>query len=647
MRGTRARPATRRTLAAVATLALAMLGTSAAAGAPGPTEVPDELGLEAEVLAAPAALLEDGDDVSATVAVENLGTTDVDDALVVLRLTRQPFADRAALAQFLAGEPAAMKDVGRQELGLEVTLEPATDETEAETVTRFHAGSSTTVEVDANPERLPFETDAWGVHGVQVELRTETDTSVVFTGAVTWSDAEVPELELATLATASGLSTRARAVASASNIDGVTLAVDGTALSVLGTSTFDAKARDILTLPAQDPDLVSLAHAEDSALLEYSLERSAEAGSGALAGLPWLGIVGTVDRDTIALAAAQGARALLVTEDAVDGQAGDVTPAARLGRGGGSRLPLLSPDSFLSGYAVADASLSPGAVGLSVAAGALTAAGADGPVLVWTGDTWTPGDAGATEALTALLSAPFVAPVSVTALAREEDLATYRPEQTLDAGDDLGAPAIAGLRTRLADLIELSAVAEDPDAIMGPGGQAVLSPLTRSLRGDEVARDLRLTEATTSIDETLDALHVAAGSDINFIADKGALPVTVVNDLDVEATVVVDMTSFSPNLQIRDAPTVTVPPRSTTTVPVEVSAVSTANVRARTVLRNVEGAAIAAPVTMSVRVRADWGTAVTAVFTVGLIAMLVLGVIRTIRRGRKDTRTAQTGDGEA
>ena len=49
---------------------------------------------------------------------------------------------------------------------------------------------------------------------------------------------------------------------------------------------------------------------------------------------------------------------------------------------------------------------------------------------------------------------------------------------------------------------------------------------------------------------------------------------------------------------------------------------------------------VAAPQTLKVRVRADWGNAVTAVFTVGLVVLLIAGIIRTIRRGRRSTRMA-------
>ncbi len=658
MRGApRAPRAARRALAGAGVLATLAIGLPAAA-APTDSEDPQ---LDADVVSAPAPVVEPGDAMNVTVAVSNLSTTAVDDARVILQITRKPLENRKALAAFLDGGDARLVSVGGTDVGVTMTEPtpspvPTPDATQGpdgaaepeqpDTFTRLAAGTSSTVTVTSVDDRLPFEADTWGVHGIRVVLRADGETTTLMNGAVTWDDADIPALSLATLATATGITDRVDAVAEAAGLDGVTLAVDGNAWSALDGGSADIDEGSTLRLPAQDPDLVSLAHAESTEVLDYSLGLSSGAGDGELAGLPWLGIVGSLDKATVRYAVENGAGTLLVTPDADDAPDTRPVSATRLVGAGEWRMTLLQPDPLLSELAMADASSTPGAAGMATAAAALTAAQHDGPVLVWTGDDWSPTTASATTTLSALLSASFVSAVSVGDLLDAPADRGASLEELLGEEDDLGKAAITGIATRLERLADLGVVAEDPEDITVPGGAALLAPLARTVRGDELARELLLTDAQTTVDATLGALHVAAGSDINFIADQGALPVTVVNDLDVAATVVVDMTSFSANLQIRDSPTVTVPPRSSTTVPVEVSAVSSANVQARTVLRNTDGRSIASPVSMSVRVRADWGTAVTAVFTVGLIAMLVMGVIRTVRRGRKDTRTDHAGTGE-
>ncbi|WP_156165003.1 DUF6049 family protein [Demequina silvatica] len=644
MRGSRTRAAVRRALAAGAVAAAATAVAPAAHAAPDEAATATSGTVIGTVESAPIPMVRPQQSLTAVVSVENLAATPVDGARVLLRLTREPLEDRAALADYLAGDQGSMITVGSSDVGTSTVA--SGDNGRPTAVTRLDGTSSSTVSVTSQAKRLPFAEDTWGVHGVEVLLRTEDGDSTLMTGAVTWVDAAMPQLTLATVATASGQSAQVRSIAAATDIDGVTLAIDQTALSDLGTDTLDLSDRAVMRLPAQDPDIVSLAHAEDASLLDFALDSSLGTGASSLQDTSWLAVVEKADRSTVRLAAEKDAGAMLVTGRA-DVMSNRVKGAVATTRAGGEEVALLTPDGTLSSYVTAPGGASAGTVGAAIAAGALTASQTVSPVLLWTGDAWAPSGSEDASALAALMNAPFVDAVSVEDLTRDPATQTSIRWKR-DTADDMDASTLAGLTSRLADLSELSTVAEDPASILDPGGRTLLSPLDRAVRGDAVQVELRVATSAASVDETLGALHVAAGSDVNFIADQGNLPVTVVNNLDVDATVVVDMTSFSPNLQIRQSPTVTIPARSSKTVPVEVSAVSSANVRAITVLRNAEGIAIAEPVSMSVRVRADWGTAVTAVFTAGLVVLLVMGVIRTIRRGRKETRTTRvTEDSDA
>ncbi len=639
MRGSRRHVTVRRALAGTAALAATAASMPAAALDLVPSDV-SELAV-GTIESAPTPMVRPGQSMTTVVTVENDDSLPLDDARVLLRVTREPFEDRASLLSFLDGEDARMVSVGASDVGT-TTLSSA-DAGQPTTVSRLGAGASTTVSVTSIERRLPFVEDTWGVHGVEVVLRTEAGDSTLLTGAVTFIDAAMPELSLTAVATASGLSARVRSIAAATDIDGVTLAVDESSLADLGTGTLDLTDRDVMRLPTEDPDLVSLAHAGNTSLLAYALETPQDTAVTTAEDVPWLAVVGRADRVTATLAADEGAAAILTTE--IDGQdADEVTPAVSVARARGEDMALLTPDAALSSSVGAGSTTAAGGVGTAIAMGALTAAETVSPVLVWTGDDWSPTGASDSSALSALMNAPFVDAVDVSSLVENPagDPVTLR--KRVDKADDLDASTIAGLAKRLGDLRDLSTVAESPSDFLDDNARALLRPLARSVRGDDPARQLRVSQATTETDGTLDALHVAAGSDVNFIADKGSLPVTVVNGLDVDARVVVDMTSFSPNLQIREAPTVTIPANSSRTVPVEVAAVSSADVSAITVLRNTDGVSIADPVAMSVRVRADWGTAVTAVFTAGLVVLLVMGVIRTVRRGRKETRTTRVPD---
>ncbi|WP_156160953.1 DUF6049 family protein [Demequina maris] len=639
MRGSRRHVALRRALAGTAVL----VATAALAPAAAIDVVPTGASTLAvgTIESAPTPMLRPGQSMTTVVTVENDEMVPLDDARVLLRVTREPLEDRESLVAYLDGEDASMVTVGSADVGTSTVT--STDGGQPTPVTRLGSGASTTVSVTSQDKRLPFIEDTWAVHGVEVLLRTDTGDSTILTGAVTYVDAPMPELQLSTVATASGLSARVRSIAAATDIDGVTLAIDESALAGLGTGTLDLSDRDVMRLPTEDPDLVSLAHADNSALLEFALRTSLTTGVSTADDTPWLAVVDRADRSTARLVAREGAEAILMTSTR-GASAAEVTPAVSVTRAGGEDIPLLTPDATLSSYLGAGATTDAGGVGATIAVGALTAAESASPVLAWTGDEWSPTGTSEASVLSALMNAPFVDAVDLAELVAEPAGTTVDLRWKVGAADDLDAATIAGLSNQLADLTDLSTVADDPDAFLGEHGTALLPPVARSVREDAQTRQLRVVQATADADETLEALHVAIGSDVNFIADKGSLPVTVVNGLDVDATVVVDMTSFSPNLQIRETPRVTIPANSSKTVPVEVEAVSSADVSAITVLRNTDGISIATPVSMSVRVRADWGTAVTAVFTAGLVVLLVMGVIRTVRRGRKETRTTRVSD---
>jgi hypothetical protein len=130
------------------------------------------------------------------------------------------------------------------------------------------------------------------------------------------------------------------------------------------------------------------------------------------------------------------------------------------------------------------------------------------------------------------------------------------------------------------------------------------------------------------------------------VSSSGNVPVTVRNDLETGVAVVVVMTSRSPSLIIDAQPVATVPAGTEQTVLVPITAVSSGDVLVTVALRSEDGATLAVAETLKVRVRAEWGNVATGVATAALVILLVAGVWRTIRRGRRDTRTGPSHEDE-
>lgn len=588
----------------------------------------------AELTMFPDPIATPGGTVRTLARVTNGTSTALDDARVELAVTARPLASPASVDSFLTA-PAGLAVVASTPVGasVEIPLGPGAEpDAEPTTVNRLAAGTSSLVAVSADQAALALPDDAWGVYGVQVTLVTGTDRTVLSTGVITWEGAGLPTLEAAMLVTAAGPGADMSVIADSPGLRDVDLATDGTQLVGLDAGGVALSGRTVLRMPSYVPDVLSLAHAGDDSLLAFAVERARGTDGSVTHDAGWISPLPTVDASAVALLDSQGASAALIASSAAAG--GDVVSAMR--RESQSGLALLAAEPTLTEAITADGALEDPST--AVAKAALIAADADGPVLISPPAGWLTRGAD-TSALAAIATAPFITPVDIAALLDGDADPIDVPTEAQATEDDLPSSAIAGQAYRLERGEALAVTVEDPDDVLGPLGTMLLEPLATSLRDQPERREAALAGATVRAEELLGAISVPAGSDINLIAARGSVPVNVRNELPVPAEVTVDVTSFSPNLQVRDVPTVTVPARSSMTVLVEVEAVSTADVNASIVLRNTEGTPLSDSTALSVRVRADWGNAVTAVFTGGLVLLLIMGVIRTIRRGRKDTRT--------
>ncbi len=505
----------------------------------------------------------------------------------------------------------------------------------------------TTVSVDlaATPQRLGFAAHTSGVYGVVISVADVSGTLATRTAAITWYDAPLPHLPVALVATASGSQERVARVAAAASTPGAAVAIDPVAM----TDDTDAYAltvgREVFGLPSGDPDITSLAHADDAALIYFALNDAQTNSPPALQDLPWLATIPVVDAPTISFALSHGAQAGLL--DVTGGALAAANAPIVDVKAGSGTLPVLVPNKQLSTIL---ATYRPGeadAAARLVAEAALEAQLGDGvtPVVVAPGNAWQLPSPTASQPVTALLSAPWVVPMSIRAVLAGEARESLTAPKLLGTDGDLTPTLIKALTRQLDGVQELAQTAEDPNSVYLPGARTLLAPLAVGLRPDPDARTVAYEATRTAVDALLGSLYVAEGSDVNLIAASGNVPVTLHNNLEVDATVTVVMLSSSPNLVVQDRPVVTIPAGGDVTAHIAVTGVKSANVTATVALKNARGDVVAAPQVLRVRVRADWGNAVTAVFTVGLGLLLVAGVIRTVRRGRRSSRMAPMSAG--
>ncbi|GIG54079.1 hypothetical protein Dac01nite_08310 [Demequina activiva] len=640
---------------AVALLAPAMAAAAAPARTPLATET--EAPVTATVSSFGSAVVEPGGAVGASVSVHNPGALPVDQVVVSMHVTQQPLESFESLDAFLEDPRSAPLDRVTQEPEPPAPPEPDAGDDDADPAApedgapdgtgppepepaglTIDPGSRVSLMVSSSAASLGLPDGEWGVYGVVLEVEVGADAYLVDAMPITWAGAPVPELPLTVLATAQGQPTRVDAVLRASAVPGVAVALDPTELTTAQVFDQELLGREVFRLPSGDPDLTSLAHAQDENLIALALDTPAGTTLGAFGTAPWLAQPAAVDASTAAWADANGAAATL----AHPGSPGHSDAAAGAGAlavadGGG---PLLVADERLSTTLAEYRPGSDAARTVLVAQSALTAdAGGGAPVLVAPGRSWQLGGTQTSEALEALVEAPWVQVRSVEELLGDAATAVAL-EATLDTDNDLPLAEIESLERRLAELWTLSTTAASPAQAFREWGAPVAQAIPTALRGDPAARDAAVVAGLEMADATLTGVRIAESSDLNLLADAGDIPITVVNDLDRPVTVTVELTSLSPTLQVENRPVVTVPAGREVVAPVTVEAVSSSNVELRAVLRSTTGVAVSDVQQFSVRVRADWGTAATAIFSVLLVMLMVAGIVRTIRRGRKDTRTS-------
>ncbi|WP_168708060.1 DUF6049 family protein [Actinomyces procaprae] len=423
----------------------------------------------------------------------------------------------------------------------------------------------------------------------------------------------------------------------------------------LGTALGAAlEAGDVIVLPWADADLTALAHLGEDELLDSALERardSAAASSGAGTELAWA--AGSLDATTLAalpdsvttVVAHPGdaavaeyltytpsgtmlldGRTVLIPEEELSAAAGGSLATGE----GDARLPELDAVQLLRGQSAILTRQAPAlSRDLVVAVSREDAAHTDPQVLrqrlaALTGSTWMqPQD------LQSLLES-----AADSATAGTEAVRMALPDSTTGEGE-VTAITLGAARQAATRLDSVASILSDPTRALGVSTDVVALTASASWREDESACTAMINQARAHGETVIQGLAAAPSSTINLIASAADLPVRIVSSLDQDVTVKVHLESSSTRLQISEDVTVTVPAGGQATASVPVTAVGSGDVDVTIQLRADDDALVGTPSTVHLRVRADWENMGTRILSGVLVILLVAGIVRTVRRGRR------------
>lgn len=422
--------------------------------------------------------------------------------------------------------------------------------------------------------------------------------------------------------------------------------------------------REVHLLPYLDADVAALAHVDASDVLDRATDRGTRAARDA--GLPAAGggllawpASDLPDLATAAFAREQGTRAVVVgpgellppavltytptgrtTVDTAGGEMTALIPDLRLSDGLRTGSLVLGDD----GPRDDDAQRTPATAAQDLLA-ELAVITRERPtdgrhVLATLPRDWSPEAAVVEAQLAALGDAPWVRMEPVTALVGAADADVDRgtlPRRDVDERE-VAESILDEVAAAVAQRTALAAMVEDPEALVGDGDLEMLAPTSVAWR-DRPRDRAALAEGAAALTAALgDAVAVVPGSDLTIIATSAGMPVRLTNALDQDASVVVDLRPDSARLRSDGAVTTTVPANGETVVQVPVHAIQSADVAVTVEVRTPDGALVDDDTVIAVRVRADWEGIGTGVIGAVLALGLVIGLARSIRRGRTGRR---------
>lgn len=593
--------------------ALALILMAAAPGTAAAEDPPGEPHLS--ITAYGPSLVRAGDAVAVVASVANPG----EQMAVSMHVTEQPLTTRQQLSTWEDGDLAApMRRV-------------------AQGIAGGPAGSTTAfTTLTASSSQLGLPRGSWGVYGVSFTLDRDGFPVQEIRSFLTWVDAPTPTLSVTAVALVSGGPVRADALLAASDRPEVTLAVDPLVFADSALAVPSPRSRDVYTLPGGNLDVASAARAGYGALVARARERALADGPPEISPQPWVAVLPGLDQAALDLAHAQGATVALVSP--VDSAAAPATTT--IGRLASNGPVIVSADTRLSEIvARADQSPGLGVARVHAESAVMAARPSTRRAVVVLGPRWVLDPGIQASGLDALLDAPWTRAVTLTRATTEAGELALEPPSELPDESDIPAGLVANAASTLERLDRLAAASSDPLAIADGPSLDLLGTLAFDGRWDTEMRDDSIRSAVDAITQLRANVGTASGSDFNLLSSSGRVPLTVRNSLPADVTVTVRLESSSPYLVVLDSPTVTIPAGTEQQVHVPVEAVSNADVRARVVLEDREGNPLSPPTEVRVRVRADWGNAFSLGMFLVFSALLASGVVRTLRRGRRDTRT--------
>ena len=235
-----------------------------------------------------------------------------------------------------------------------------------------------------------------------------------------------------------------------------------------------------------------------------------------------------------------------------------------------------------------------------------------------------------TKRVNALFSPRWVSAQSFSDIAASEPTDVER--QTVGAGtlDADTSTAIEAMASSLTSLVPLAKATDDPDAVYESVTPQILPSLAAQLTPSEQLDSA--TAMTSQITGMLSAVTVEPSSAVNLINKSANFPVLVRNNLPWPLHVDVTLVPDDPRLRATPAQYQTLAAQGATTVEVPVGAIGSGDIEVTYKVTTPDGHILDDSQTVTVRMRAGWEDAITAVIASLFAALFLVGITRSLRK---------------
>nr|WP_209044063.1 DUF6049 family protein [Brevibacterium marinum] len=415
-----------------------------------------------------------------------------------------------------------------------------------------------------------------------------------------------------------------------------------------------ARSHTVIALPFGDPDQSSLMSGGLKSLNTFALKQRKlvkDVLPEARTDVAWP-ISGTAQRDQLDDFADAGDSTVILNDDqqpSLTGIRDDAHSKTRITSDAQSSLDTLVTDTSLTSQSAKITESEHPASGISELVATTAAIQAEAPYR--TRHLLLPMPRSAASAnwektVGAIADSPWIDPSGVDELLDSDVVPRGLLRQGTDARN-IGAKAVQSLAETRKTQKTFNRVFSDPDAANARMDRELLSCTSAAWTlGGNAKRCAD--DARAASEKTMDSLYLEKGSSVLLVTgEETTIPVTIVNDTSADATMKIRMKPKTPQLRADPTETVVVPSEETMRVDVPVEGLANADVPTTIEMVTADEVVLSKDESLLVRVRADWENIGTAVVGLALASVFVIGLIKTISRGRRKIPEQQLADAMA